>query len=96
MVPAPEPGKSFISHHAVLKADGDVSKLRDVFDASSVSSIGRSLNDVLCTGSKLQVDLCEILLRCRMHQYILTADIVKMYRQILIQSEDCMFQHILA
>jgi hypothetical protein len=67
MVPFPEPGKYFISHHAVLKADGDVSKIRVVFDASFASSSGRSLNDVLCTGPKLQVDLRDILLRCRLH-----------------------------
>ncbi|KAF0769852.1 Integrase catalytic domain-containing protein, partial [Aphis craccivora] len=94
MVPAPQPGKYFIPHHAVLKADGDMSKIRVVFDASSVSSSGRSLNDVLCTGPKLQVDLRDILLRCRLHKYILTADIVKMYRQILIRPEDRVFQHI--
>ncbi|XP_008178271.1 uncharacterized protein LOC103307771 [Acyrthosiphon pisum] len=94
MVLAPEPGKYFIPHHAVLKADGDMSKIRVVFDASSVSSSGRSLNDVLCTGPKLQVDLRDILLRSRLHRFILTADIVKMYRQILIRSEDRVFQHI--
>lgn len=94
MVPAPSPGTYFIPHHAVLKADGDVSKIRVVFDASSASSSGRSLNDVLCTGPKLQTDLRDILLRCRMHRYILSADIVKMYRQILIRAEDRTFQHI--
>lgn len=94
MVPAPVPGKYFIPHHAVLKADGDVSKIRVVFDASSASSSGRSLNDVLCTGPKLQVDLRDMLLRCRMHRYILSADIVKMYRQILIRPEDRTFRHI--
>lgn len=94
MVPAPEPGKYFIPHHAVLKADGDVSEICVVFDASSVSSSGRSLNDVLCTGPKLQTDLRDILLRCRFHRYILSADIVKMCRQILIRPEDRRFQHI--
>jgi len=39
MVLAPAPGKYFIPHHAVLKADGDMSKIRVVFDASSVSSL---------------------------------------------------------
>jgi len=94
MVRAPTPGTYFIPHHAVLKADGDVSKIRVVFDASSASSSGRSLNDILCTGPKLQVDLRDILLRCRMHRYILSADIVKMYRQILIRPEDRTYQHI--
>ncbi|XP_060871376.1 uncharacterized protein LOC132945621 [Metopolophium dirhodum] len=94
MVPAPSPGIYFIPHHAVFKADGDMSKIRVVFDASSASSSGRSLNDILCTGPKLQVDLRDILLRCRMHRYILSADIVKMYRQMLIRPEDRAFQHI--
>jgi len=54
-----------------------MSKIRVVFDASSASSSGRSLNDVLCTGPKLQIDLRDILLRCRMHRYILSADTLK-------------------
>lgn len=91
---APEPGKYIIPHHAVLKSDGDMSKLRVVFDASAATSSGKSLNNVLCTGPKLQVDLRDILLRCRMHKYIFTADIVKMYRQILIRPEDRLYQHI--
>lgn len=94
MRPAPEPGRYIIPHHAVLKSDGDVSKLRVVFDASAATSSGKSLNDVLCTGPKLQTDLRDILLRSRMHKYILTADIVKMYRQILIRPEDRLYQHI--
>jgi hypothetical protein len=93
MVPAPEPGKYFIPYHAVLKADDDVSKIRIMFDVSYASS-GRSLNDVLCTGPKFQVDLRDILLRCRLHRYILSANIVKMYRRILIRPEDRAFQHI--
>lgn len=92
---AKQPGKYFIPHHAVLKADGDVSKLRVVFDASAISSSGLSLNDVLCSGPKLQTDIRDILLCSRLKKYIFTADIVKMYRQILIQPEDRLYQHIL-
>jgi len=77
-----QPGKYFIPHHTVLKADSDISKLRVVFDASARSSSGLSLNDVLYTGPKLQT-------------YIFTADIVKMYQQIMIRPEDLLFQHIL-
>ncbi|CAI6369436.1 unnamed protein product [Macrosiphum euphorbiae] len=92
---ARQAGKYFIPHHAVLKADGDISKLRVVFDASARSSSGLSLNDVLYTGPKLQTDIRDILLRIRLHRYIFTADIVKMYRQIMIRPEDRPFQHIL-
>lgn len=94
MCTVPEPGKYFIPHHAVLKSDGDVSKIRVVFDASAATSSGKSLNDVLCIGPKLQADLRDILLCSRMHKYIFTADIVKMFRQILIHPEDRLYQHI--
>lgn len=37
----------------------------------------------------------DILLRNRFHKFIFIADIVKMYRQIYIQEEDRVVQHIL-
>lgn len=88
-------GKYFIPHHPVVKQDGDLSKIRVVFDASAVTTSGRSLNDVLCIGPKLQVDISEILLQCRLRKFAFTADIEKMYRQILVRPEDCLYQHIL-
>jgi len=92
---ATRPGKYYIPHHAVVKRDGDTSKLRVVFDASAKSSSRISLNDTLCVGPKLQNDLSELLLTCRLYKYIFVADIVKMYRQIRVRDEDCVFQHIL-
>jgi len=92
---ATRPGKYYIPHHAVVKRDGDTSKLRVVFDASAKSSSGVSLNDILCVGPKLQNDISELLLTCRLYKYIFIADIVKMYRQIKVRDEDCVFQHIL-
>lgn len=65
-----------------------------VFDASTVSSSGRLLKDVLCTGLKLQTDLHDIIFRYRLYKYIITADIIKMNRKILIHAEDRQFQHI--
>jgi len=94
MRPASESGKYFIPHHAMLKSDGDVSKIRVVFDTSAASSSGRSLKDILCTGPKLKTDLLDILLCSRLHKYIITADIIKMYRQILIHTGDLLYQHI--
>lgn len=85
----------FIPHHAVLKSDGVVSKLRLVFDASAATSSGLSLNDVLCTEPKLQTDIRDILLWNRLEKYIFTVDIVVMYRQILMKPEDRLYQHIL-
>jgi len=57
-------GKYFIPHHAVLKRMENEIKIRVVFDVSSPSSSGRSLNDFLATRSKLQTDIGDILLRC--------------------------------
>lgn len=53
------------------------------------------LLNVLFTGPKLQTKIRDILLRNRLSKYIFTADIVKMYRQILIKPEDRVYQHIL-
>lgn len=92
---ASQPGRYFISYHAVTKQDGDVSKLRVVFDASCSTSSGRSLNEVLCIGPKLQNEITDILLKIRLKAYVFTANISKMYRQILVRPEDCAYQHIL-
>jgi len=92
---ATRPGKYSIPHHAVVKRDGDVSKLRLVFDAAAKSSSGTSLNDSLCIGPKLQTEIGELLLTCRLYKFIFIADIVKMYRQISVRDEDCVYQHIL-
>ncbi|XP_050524447.1 uncharacterized protein LOC126896054 [Daktulosphaira vitifoliae] len=92
---ATRPGKYFIPHHAVIKQDGDLSKIRVVFDGSAPLSSGLSLNDVLCVGPKLQTDISNLLLMCRTRKFMFTADLVKMFRQIQIREEDCVYQHIL-
>ncbi|XP_055920727.1 uncharacterized protein LOC129952226 [Eupeodes corollae] len=82
----------FIPHHCVLKPDSSTTKLRVVFDASAKTSTGLSLNDILHTGPTVQSELFSILLRFRMHKYVFTADIEKMYRQILVHEEDQNYQ----
>lgn len=62
----------FIPH--VHKSDGNLSKIRVVFDAPTVFSSSRMLNDVVFTDPKLPTDLRNILLRNRIHQYIMTND----------------------
>lgn len=52
----------FIPHHAVLKDITDISKVRVVFHASSSCYSGRSLNDCLHTGAKLQLEIVDIFL----------------------------------
>ncbi|XP_011877569.1 PREDICTED: uncharacterized protein LOC105567357, partial [Vollenhovia emeryi] len=84
----------FLPHQAVVRKDRTSTKTRVVFDASSKDSKGVSLNDALRKGPTLQSDLFTIILRFRCHRYILTADVVKMYRQILVHEEHTPLQTI--
>ena len=95
---APEEGakvKYFMPHHPVIRPESLTTKLRVVFDASCKSSNGVSLNDTMLVGPKLQPDLFEILTKFRFYRYALTADIAKMYRQVLIHESHRNFQCIL-
>ncbi|XP_078049863.1 uncharacterized protein LOC144476616 [Augochlora pura] len=85
----------YLPHHGVIKMSSQTTKLRIVFDGSAASSTGISLNDTLHTGPKIQDDLFHILLRFRTHQYVITGDIEKMYRQFLLCPEDRKYQQIL-
>ena len=85
----------YLPHRGVIKESSDTTKLRVVLDGSASSNTGISLNDTLLIGPKLQEDLFDILLRFRSHQYVLSGDIEKMYRQILIRPEDRKYQQIL-
>ncbi|KAF0736570.1 Integrase catalytic domain-containing protein, partial [Aphis craccivora] len=89
------PGTYFLPHHAVHKMEGDNVKLRVVFDASARPPSNPSLNDTLLVGPKLQQDIVNILLRFRLHSVVFTADICKMYRQILLAPRYRQYQHIL-
>lgn len=66
-----------------------------VFNASSKSTSGISLNETQLVGGKLQRDLVEILMHFRQFKIGITADIEKMYRQVLIHPEDRKYQKIL-
>ncbi|XP_026830502.1 uncharacterized protein LOC113563287 [Ooceraea biroi] len=82
----------FIPHQAVVRPDSVTTKLRVVFDASAKTTFGTSLNDKLMPGPNLQKDLLHITLRFRVHEYVVTADIKKMFRQILIHQKDRVLQ----
>ncbi|KOC63377.1 hypothetical protein WH47_04095 [Habropoda laboriosa] len=77
----------FLPHHAVTKSDSLTTKIRVVFDASARSTSGISLNETLMVGPVVQEDLFSIVTRFRVHTYVLTADITKMYRQIILNPE---------
>lgn len=53
----------YLPHHCVIKESSATTKLRVVFDASSKTTEGVSLNDILMVGPVLQQDLFSILLR---------------------------------
>ncbi|XP_037816477.1 uncharacterized protein LOC119606893 [Lucilia sericata] len=84
----------YLPHHGVFKPDSTTTKLRIVFNASSSSSNGNSLNDLLFVGPILQADLVALILKWRLFQFVFNADISKMYRQILLKSEHRQYQKI--
>ncbi|XP_058816777.1 uncharacterized protein LOC131680072 [Topomyia yanbarensis] len=84
----------FLPHHAVLRPESSTTKLRTVFDASCKSKSGLSLNDVLMPGPTVQDSLVAIVLRFRMHPFVVAADVTKMYRQILVDPSDQPLQRI--
>lgn len=85
----------YIPHHPVLRANSATTRVRVVFNASSVTSNGKSLNEHLLAGPKLQIDLPSVILRWHQFQFVYTADIAKMYKQIRIDPRDLDYQRIL-
>ncbi|XP_073963072.1 uncharacterized protein [Choristoneura fumiferana] len=85
----------FLCHHAVFKDNSESTSLRVVFDGSAPSSSGLSLNDILMVGPNVQDSLFSILVRARQYKFILTGDIEKMYRQVLVENDDRNLQLIL-
>ncbi|XP_041449408.1 uncharacterized protein LOC121404212 [Drosophila obscura] len=93
--PSHDSNNYYLPHHAVIKPDSTTTKLRVVFNASSPSANGTSLNDLLHAGPVLQSDLTLQILKWRYFRYAFNADITKMYRQIWVDPEHTRFQRIL-
>lgn len=81
----------YTPHHGVLTSG----KFKVVFNASSPTTSGISLNETELIGEKLQRDLFEILISFRQFRIGIAADIEKMYRQVLIDKEDRKYQKII-
>ncbi|XP_070138640.1 uncharacterized protein [Drosophila bipectinata] len=79
----------YLPHHPVLGR-----KLRVVFDGSYRDAKGKALNDTLSIGPSIKRDLFAVCLRFRMHKYVFSADIVKMFRQICVSEKHRNFQRI--
>lgn len=84
----------YLLHHGVLREQSSTTKLRVIFNASSPTETGISLNDILYPGRKLQNEISDVLLWFRLQRYVFSTDIVKMYRQIKIHPEDQNLQRI--
>lgn len=78
----------YMPHRPVVRLSSSTTKVRPVFDASAKGPNGISLNDCMTTGPSLNPDLVEILIRYRRWPYVVTADIVKAFLQISVQSQD--------
>lgn len=79
----------YIPHHAVDP------KFRVVFNASAETTTGQSLNDIQHKESRVQDVLLYILMRFRQYPIAVTADVEKMFRQILVDPEHRRWQQVL-
>ncbi|XP_018371752.1 PREDICTED: uncharacterized protein LOC108766753 [Trachymyrmex cornetzi] len=85
---------NYLPHHTVFKETSATTKTRVVFDASCKTDSEKCLNDMLLVGPIIQQDLFAILARFRTFAVIITADITKMYRQVLIHPTQRSLQRI--
>ena len=78
----------YLPMHSVHKASSTTTKIRLVFDASAKSTTNVSLNDTLMIGPNVHPPLLDVLLRFRLHEVALTADVSKMYRAVELAEDD--------
>ena len=70
----------YIPHHAIWQRKDGGKKLRVVFNASRPTCSGKSLNDIMYAGPKLQNNIPTINVRWRMLKIVFCADVKMMYR----------------
>lgn len=84
----------FLPHHAVIRETSLTTKMRIVFNGSAPCDNGISLNDLQYIGPPILNDIFSILVCFRQYAVVVSSDIEKMYRQILVHPEDRPFQRI--
>ncbi|XP_034194981.2 uncharacterized protein LOC117611157 [Osmia lignaria lignaria] len=89
------PFQYFLPHHGVLKLGSTTTALRVVFNGSSPTSSGYSLNDLLHTGPNLMLNITDLLIWIRRYKHLFATDVTKMYRQIKVHPDDWSLQQIL-
>ncbi|GFX19794.1 integrase catalytic domain-containing protein [Trichonephila clavipes] len=84
----------YFPHHGVYHQESKTTPLRVVFNASSITTSGESLNSLQLNGGVIKRDLFSILLNFRAPKFAVTADIKKMFRMILIDESQRDLLHI--
>lgn len=85
----------YMPHHSVIKVDSSSIRVRVVFDASAASDNGVSLIELQMVGPTVQDDLFSLIIRLQIHQYIISSDIEKIYRQVLVNPNQRSLKRIL-
>ncbi|KAF2903423.1 hypothetical protein ILUMI_02763 [Ignelater luminosus] len=68
----------YLPHDGVVREESVTTKLCVVFDGSTQSDLGYSLNNLQFVGPTIQNDLLVIILRFRQDNYVVSADIAKL------------------
>ncbi|GFW86594.1 uncharacterized protein TNCV_4333781 [Trichonephila clavipes] len=84
----------YATHHGIYRPENSTTKLRVVFNCSSLTDNGISLNGIQYNRGVIQDDLYAQMLRFRTYTYAFTADIKMMYRTILINPKQRNIQRI--
>ena len=79
----------YLPTHGVIKESSSTTKLRFVFDGSAISLNGHSLNDILLQGPSLYpLLLTTVITQFRSHKIGMSADILKMFREVGLTESD--------
>uniref|UniRef100_A0A914ZDX7 Integrase catalytic domain-containing protein n=1 Tax=Panagrolaimus superbus TaxID=310955 RepID=A0A914ZDX7_9BILA len=85
---SPSPGKVYLPHHAI-ETPHKSTKVRIVFNSSAKSSKNsKSLNDWLYAGPSLIPEIPGLLLRIRLMQVLVSADVEKAFLQLRLHPDD--------
>jgi hypothetical protein len=84
----------YLPHFAVFKEEKETTKVRIVYDAAAEYA-GKSLNEQMLTGPKLQKDIVEIMMRFREKPIALVGDIKEMFNQVVLAPADRRYHRLL-
>ena len=84
----------YLPHFGVIKEDRVTTKVRVVYDGAAICE-GKSLNNEMLPGPKLQQDIVDILINFRRGAVALVGDIKEMFSQIVLDPDDRRYHRIL-